>query len=514
MRKTALKIMLLTVIIKVLGFTKDITLSYFFGASNISDAYLVSITIPTVIFEFIGIGITTSYIPIYSTIKKNGNNKDTIKFTNDVINFILVFCTVVVVVSSIILVPIVKMLAPGFEGETLKIAVSFTRIALIGVYFSALVFVFNSYLQLHDNFVIPAFMGIPLNIFIVISIFIGWKINIIFLPIGTIIAIGLQMILTIPYVTKYDYKFGFTTDFYNVNIKKLITMTLPVIIGMCINQINVLVDKIFASSIIEGGISSLAYANKLILFIQGIFAFSVSTAIYPSISRMVVEKNINGLKESFLKAIGYINLLIIPATVGAMVLSEPIIRFLFGRGAFTEYAISITSKSLFFYSIGMIAFSNREILSKVFYSQQDIKIPTINALISLVLNIVLNVILSNTIGIGGLALATSISAIISTSLLFLSLKNKIGSFDIKFLTVSFVKVVIASIIMGIFVKYFYNYMVINSSLGVSLVLSIILGAVVYFLLVFLLKTEIKDSFILVKRKIRKTITNKIKQKEV
>src|SRR5699024_3854161 len=177
-----------------------------------------------------------------------------------------------------------------------------------------------------------------------------------------------------------------------------------------------LVDRTIASRVVEGGITALNYANRLNGFIQGIFVLSISTALYPMISKMAAENNMQGLKKSVAEAISGINLLVIPATVGSMVFAEPVVMLLFGRGAFDSNAISLTTAALFYYSIGMLGFGLREVLSRAFYSLQDTKTPAINAAIAVVINIVLNIVLSKFMGIGGLALATSISAIVCTGL--------------------------------------------------------------------------------------------------
>ena len=114
-----------------------------------------------------------------------------------------------------------------------------------------------------------------------------------------------------------------------------------------------------------------------------------------------------------------------------MIFSEELVGLLFGRGAFTSETIEMTGNALFYYSIGMIAFGLRDILSRVYYALQDTKTPTIKDTVAVVLNIVLNIILSKYLGIGGLALATSISVIVGTGLLFITLKGKIRGYDVK-----------------------------------------------------------------------------------
>lgn len=492
MKKTALLLMIITIISKLVGFARDLTLSYFYGASSITDAYLISITIPSVIFGFIGTGIATGYIPMYSKIEKLEGSNEGNRYTNNLVNILLVLCTILFVFGLIFTVPIVKLFASGFEGETLEMAISFTRVTLVGMYFTGLISVFNGFLQIKGNYAIPALIGFPMNFFTIIAIIISSKGNVLLLSVGTVIATASQLLLVLPFTYKKGYKYKPVFDLKDKHIKNMVNIALPVIIGVSVNQINVLVDRTLASRVAEGGISALNYANRLNGFVMGIFVLSITTALYPIISKMVAEDNMDGLKKSVSEAISGINLLVIPATVGFMIFSEPIIRLLFDRGKFDAQAITMTSGALFFYSLGMIGFGLREVLSRAFYSLQDTKTPAINATIAVLLNIILNIILSRFMGIGGLALATSISAILGTILLYVSLRKKIGSFGMKNLSISFVKIIGASLVMGLIAKLSFNTMKGAVGQNISLVIAIGIGAVVYGVMIYFMKVEEVD----------------------
>ena len=505
MKKTALMLMTIMIITKALGFGRDIILSYFYGVSSISDAYLISLTIPTILLALIGTGIATCYIPMYSSIEKNGSVKLADNFTSNVINFMLIICTFIVIVGSIFTVQLVKIFASGFEGETLNLAVSFTRVIIFAVYFEGIIYVLSGYLQLKNNFFAPAFMSIPLNIIIIVSIIVSTKLSVHFIAVGNIIAMGVQMLYLMPFVYKNGYKYRFILDVKNEDFKKLAILALPVIAGVSVNQINVLIDRTIASQLLVGGISALTYANKLNLFIQGIFVMSIATTFYPMMSRFANENKISNLKKTISEAINIINFLLLPTAVGAMLFAEPIVKLLFGRGAFDLQAISMTSYALFFYSIGMVGVGLREVLSRAFYSLHDTKTPTINAAIAVAINIIGNLVLSKFLGIGGLALATSISAIIGTALLFISLIRKIGSFDISRIMVSFIKFFCASLVMGFIAKILYHYLTPITSGNLALLISVFAGASIYLMIVYLMKIEDVDFFReFVKRKLKKS----------
>lgn len=495
MKKAALLVMIITVISKIVGFVREIVLSYVFGASAITDAYLISQTIPLTIFSFISTGIATGFIPIYSKIQQNDGKHYADKFTSNLSNSLLLLATIIVAFVLAFTQPVVKMFASGFSGETLELAVSFTRITVFGVYFTAVLYIFSGYLRVYEHYLAPALIGFPMNLIVICSLFIGAKTNVFVIAFGSLLAIASQLVVLIPFLRRTSYQHQIVVNVKDKYLKEMFLIALPVIIGTSVNEINVLVDRTLASRIAVGGISALNYARRLNGFVQGLVVVSLTSVMFPMISKMAAAENIKDLKQTVNEAMASMSLLIIPATIGAMVFAEEIVALLFGRGAFTAEAITMTGNALFYYSIGMIAFGLRDVLSRAFYALQDSKTPMINATIGVVLNIALNIILSRYMGIGGLALATSISAIVAVVLLFTSLRRKIGGLGLSNLVKSFTKIGLASVIMGVIARGGYNSL--TQILGQNLALVIIMGmaVLIYGILVYFMRIPEVDQVI-------------------
>ena len=504
MKKTAILLMFLTIISKIMGFAREMTLSFFYGATNVSDAYIISITIPSVIFALVGAGISTGFIPMFSSIERDYGQKEAKRYTNNLINIILVLCTIIVSFVLLFTAPVVKLFAAGFEGETLAMAIRFTRISILGIYFTGVISVFSGFLQIKNNFAVPALIGIPMNIIVILSLFISSKTDIIVLSIGTVLASVSQLIFLIPYIKRQGYKYKFLIDLKDKHIINMARIAIPVIIGVSVNQINVLVDRSLASNVAVGGISALNYANRLNGFVQGLFVMSISTVMYPMISKMAAKEDMDGLEKSIIEAINTISILVIPATVGAMVFNVPIVKLLFGRGAFDPKALAMTSNALFFYAVGMIGFGLREILSRGFYSLKDSKTPMINGVIAVSTNIILNIILSRFLGIGGLALATSISAILGSTLLMISLRKKLNGFSFGKIFFSWIKILGAALVMGLVAKLAFNWLFSPLGENLALLLSIGIGGLVYLaLLPFLKLEEVENMIEMAKNKLKR-----------
>lgn len=505
MKKNTLYLMIITLIISISSFIREIVLSYFFGASSITDAYLLSLTIPTVIFEFITAGLIVAYIPLYNRVESEEGKEKAEEYTNNLVNILMLFVLVVFAIGILMANVIVRFIASGFDEVTLNLAVAFTRISLTGMFFNTLVAVFSGYLQVKGNYVIPALVALPMNIIVIISIYISSGGNIYILAIGTAISFASQLILMVPVLRKKGYKHRFILNFRDKNLKRMLLLVAPIVIGVSVNQINILVDRSIASSVAVGGISALNYAKLLLSFVRNFLVLSVITVSYPILAKMVVENQIQELKKITFKIMNVINLFNLPVSVGLFLLAEPIIRAMFGRGAFDERAVLMTSVSLFFFSFGIIGMGVRDIVARVFYAMHDTKTPLINATIGIVLNIILNIVLSRIMGLAGIALATSIGATFTGILLLISLRRKIGSLNLKSLLHSFVKMLIASLGMGVVVWLTFSYLsVVLYNQYITLAITIGVGAIVYFGLILVMRIEEVDSaFLKAKEKLLK-----------
>lgn len=489
MKKAVYHVMLITIVAKLLGFGREILLSYYFGASGISDAYLISQTIPGTIFQFVGTGLATSFIPVYLKIKMSKGDQRADAFTNTVLSAILVFSTAVILGVCFFTDPLIKIFASGFQGQTLDYAVLFTRIGIFSLYFSAAIYVFTSYLQANESFAMVSFIAIPNSIVVMAAIALGAKWNLLALPIGSLFAVLIQVILLWFSMKKKKYRLKLNWDFRDSYVKEILLLMVPVVVGVSVNQINVLVDRTIASQIAVGGISALMYADSLIMFVQGIFSQSVATVYYPSITKLAEEKEEEKLKEILQEALDSIVFILLPIMAGCIILSKGIVHMLYGRGAFDEQAVALTGTALACYGVGILGYGIREMLSRIFYAYHDTKTPMRNAMIGMGLNIFMNITFSFYMGIGGLALATSLSSVITAVLLYLAVKKRFGNILTGKNKREYGKMSGATLGMGIFVWLFFQAAEKHFGCLAGTVAAVLLGAAIYLVLCKILRVE-------------------------
>ncbi|GIM32919.1 murein biosynthesis integral membrane protein MurJ [Paraclostridium bifermentans] len=508
--KSAFWLMVVTMLSKVLGFGRELVLNYFYGTSAYSDVYIVSMNIPLVVFASIGAAIVTTFIPLYQEALNDKGEKHALKFLNNVMSIVVILSVVLGILGFIFAEPLVKLFAVHYTGEKLILSVKFVRIMIFGVVFIALSNLMTSYLQIKGNFTIPGMIAFPNNIIIIISIILSAVTgNIYILAIGTLIGMIFQFLFQVPFAIKKGYKFKPRIDLKDEYLRRLLILVLPVLIGVAVNQVNTMVDRSLASGLEDGVITALNNANRLNLFVMGLFIATLGAVIYPTLSKLSSENNKEKFAESVANIVNCVNLLVIPASIGAIILATPIVRILFERGAFNDRSTTLTATALVFYSIGMVGFGLRDILDKVFYSLKDTRVPMINGIIAVVLNIVLNMALVKVMGHGGLALATSLSAIMCIFLLFRSLKKKIGYYGQDKIRVTFIKTLIASLVMGVVTYFIYKFLFGILGLGfiqeaISLGVSIAIGGVIYLALIIVFKVEeVNMAIDMIKKKLKR-----------
>lgn len=477
-------LMVATIIAKILGFGRELVLAAGYGTSIYSDAYVTAMNIPQVIFAIIGSTLATVLIPMYMEVNSDEGEEKSLKFINNVFNLVIIACIVLSVLGFMFTEQIVNVFAVGYEGEALQVAINFTRITILGIVFTGLSYVMTSYLQIKNDFIMPGISSVPKNVIIIVSILLSMKYGPYLMIWGTLLGMASEFLFQLPYAIKAGYKYIPTIDIKDKYIKKMAWLIMPVLIGVAVNQVNTLVDRTLASTLPVGTVSALNYSNILTSFVIAIFITSISSVIYPILSQLSSENNKERFTSSVIKSINCVIILVLPITIGTMVLSLPIVRVLFERGAFDVNATYLTSLALAMYSIGMVAYGLRDVLGKIFYSLQDTKTPMVNGVIAMGLNMVMDVIFIKFWGLAGLTLATSLSSIACIILLFRSLKKKIGYFGQDKIIKATVKSFVASLVMGIVAYYSYHYMIRFTHTGgeaefIVLFLAVLLAATVY-----------------------------------
>ncbi|GAA0125283.1 murein biosynthesis integral membrane protein MurJ [Clostridium sp. CTA-19] len=500
--KAATVIMIMTLINKAIGFLRDALVGSAFGTTYQTDAYNIAMNVSDFLFIMIALAITTTFIPILSdTLNKKGK-EEMFDFANNIMNITTLLGIILIILGVIFSPAIVKIMALNADSKTFNLAVNLTRISVVTLVFLIMHSGYTAILQTMDDFLGPTVVGLIFNIPVIVYILFGASGGVYGLTIATVIGAALRALAQIPFLYKHGFRFKPILNLRDKRIKKMLMLILPVIIGASANQINKLVDQTLASGIANGGISALVYGQRVSDVIYATFAVAIITVIFPTMSMAISEDDGAKFKFYMEKGINNMNMILFPCTIGLIVLSTPIITVIFKHGIFDDRSVEMTASALAYYAIGIPFFGLRDIFNKSLYAAQDTKKSTINGIIAVIINIILSLLFIEKLGLKGLALSTSLAAIVATILLFGSVKQKIKNIETKPIFKPTLKIFIASLIMGAIVKLSYDFMYeINMLLAIGI--SIIIGVVIYGLLLKVFKvSEFEEIIIYIKSKIK------------
>jgi len=446
-----------TIISRLLGYLRDILIAIFLGSGPLADAFFVAFRIPNTFRRLFSEGtFNAAFIPSYAAeLSQEKDRSD--KFASSVFNLLILGLFFLVIIIEIFMPAFVFLIAPGFEGDNQKmeIAINLTRITFPFLFFISLASFFSAILNSHNRFAIASAAPIILNIMLISVLFYGRFLNdqlVYYLSYAVTISGVFQLFFLYLFVKKF-YKPKITLKVKIDNkVKVFFKKLLPSIFSSGVTQINILVGTIIAS-FQASAVSYLYYADRIYQINLAIAGVAIGTVILPQLSKYI-QKN---QKEEIIliqnKALELSLFLSIPASIALLIASEQIVSALFGYGSFDEDSVKNSAKALFYFSLGLPAFSLIKVFSSFFFAQHNTKIPFYISLVSVLLNIVISIFYFKSIGFIIIPIATTISSWFNSIVLFIFLKRKnIFVFNQIFIN-RFIKILISSAIMGLFFDF-------------------------------------------------------------
>ncbi|MBE7414919.1 MAG: murein biosynthesis integral membrane protein MurJ [Deltaproteobacteria bacterium] len=447
----------LTAASRVLGYLRDAALAYVFGAGLLADAFFMAFRISNLLRRLVGEGaLTSSFIPIFTDEMSRRDRNALRALASSVFTLFALILAALAIIGIIFSREIVWVMAPGFLSDPGKfeLTVSLTRWMFPYMLFVGLMGIAMGVLNSYRHFTAPALSPVLFNLAIIASIFAiaPYLDSPVYALVAGVLAGGIfQLLLQVPFLGRVGMLPRFSFGFRDSAIRKIFALMGPAAFGIGVYQLNIFVTMWFASGLPEGAVSYLYYAGRLMELPLGVFGVSVTTAVLPSLSEQVTRKDWDGFKGSISFAVRIVNFIMIPATIGLLVLSYPIIELLFMRGEFTSADAAGTATALYFYAFGLVPVAIARILTSVFYSLKDTMTPVWIALIAFLFNAVFCFVLIGPLGHGGLALATTLAALVNCSILFVVLRMKFGRFGVTGMLVSGLKSTGAALVMGVLV---------------------------------------------------------------
>ncbi len=479
-----------SVLSRVVGLVRDNLLAKFFGPGLTLTAYYAAFKIPDFIFNILILGaLSASFIPIFLGLWQNNKNKEAWQTANSVLNFLLIGVVIFLVGAWIFAEPLIHytVMLRGTDAER-ELTVQFVRIMILGVLFFTFSNVFSGILNSFRRFLAYALAPIFYNLGIIIGIV--WLRQIfgdIGLAYGVLLGAGLHFLIQLPAVLKVGWRYHPVFKI-NQSVRQIFRLMLPRSAALGITQINIIVITAIASGLSEKAIPIWNWADNLQHFPINVFGVSLALSAFPVFSGACAVHDEIKFKSVFSENFRRILFFIIPISIIVLLLRAQIVRLVlgsFGGGLFDWEATKLTAQTLGFFSISMFAQASIPLLARAFFAHQNTKTPVIISIITVLLNAALAWWLSGTMGVYGLALAFSISSLISMLLLLSTLRVRVGDLDDKQIINSLFKIICASLVMGLAIqgmKYFMAPLVDMQrfwGIFVQTAASIIFGGIVY-----------------------------------
>ncbi|MEA4986526.1 MAG: murein biosynthesis integral membrane protein MurJ [Anaerovorax sp.] len=488
--QTAVLMAVLTLGSKLLGFIREMVMASGFGTSYVTDAYVLSTAIPTIIFGGLFSAVATAYIPLFSEIIEHRGKKAANLFTSQILNLLFIISIISSIFGFIFSDFIIKICAPGFLGETAQLASFFVKVTFSYVIFTSTASLLDSYLQYKGSFLLPIVSGYMQNIFVIGCIVISALYQYYFLAFGLLIGCFARFLIVFFFAMKKGFHYSLDFHFKN-KAKSILILALPVFIGSYINQINLFVDKSLASQLPEGSASALNYGYLLVGIATGLTISIITTMIYPKLTQARSLGQQRRFEEMICKGVNLILVVALPCTFGGLVYSGTIVQIVYERGAFDSNATVLTQTTFFFYVGGLLFFAFTEFFTRIFYAMRDMQSTLIAGVAAVIVNVILNLILVRYLAHGGLALATSIASACNVTLMYLVFKRKYGEIQLIESWIKLYKIA-GSAIISTGVSYVIYYLLVSTIWMPRMIyfcLAAIIDGIVYIGLLHLFKIE-------------------------
>jgi len=475
-----------TFVSRLFGLIREQVFAFLFGAGFATDAFVAAFRIPNLLRDLFAEGaLSAAFVPVFTDYLVNKDKKEAFRLGNLIVNALVVIISVIVIIGILIAPLIVDLIAPGFgsipgksELTTLLARIMFPFLLLI-----SLAAVAMGMLNSLHRFGVPAFAPVMLNLGMILAgFFISpfFEQRIIGMAIGVLLGGLGQWACQIPSLRKEGYRYKPILSFRDPGVRRIILLMTPAILGLASTQINIFVNTIIASLLPQGSPSYLNYSFRLMHFPLGVFGVAVATVTLPVVATYAAKKDIPNVLSTCASSLRLVFFLTLPSIFFLCVGARPIISVLYQHGRFTFADTIFTSQALIFYAIGLFAYASVRVIAPVFYSFGDTKTPVKVSVLAVAVNIILNLSLMRPLGFKGLALATSLSALVNMFVLMSFLRSRIGPLDLSDLSSHFLKMLGCSAFMGAVLWAF------QKAVPLSLESAPLLNKVLYLLTLFLL----------------------------
>jgi putative peptidoglycan lipid II flippase len=437
---------------RVMGLVREMVASYYFGAAGRINAFTVAFQVPNLIRALVAdAALSSAFVPVFSDLLERGERRRAWRVASSLFWLMLLGLTALSALFILVAPWMIDLF--GNPGSHPELAVGLSRVlfpivALLGVS-GIVVGVLNSY----DHFTVPAVSPIFWNLAIIIGLAIGVPhassvdAKYYVYAVSILIATFVQVLLPMPWLRGLDRgeeRLRVVVDWRDPEVKRVFRLMVPVTLGLGLINVNALIDTWFASRFVNADLAPTAIQKAFLVYMlpQGMFSVAIATVLFPTLARLASRGDLRGVADTVSTGLRQIAFLLAPAAVLSAVLAEPIIRILYQRGHWHPNQTPVVAGALAAFSAGLVFNGAMLMLNRTFFSLQENWLPTAVAVGNLVLNVILDTALYR-FGTWGIPLATAVCNVVSTAILVLVLRRRLGRLDGTLIAASVSRVIVA-----------------------------------------------------------------------
>ncbi len=424
----------MTLVSRILGLVREVVFAGLIGAGYHSDAFRIGFRIPNLLRDLFAEGaLSAAFVPTYARVQKEAGREPAFALANRVLTVLAALLGGVVLVAIVFAWPVVSALAPGFDDQPGKAALTvlLTRIMMPFLLLVSFAAVAMGMLNAEERFGIPALSPALFNVVAIVWAAVLWAMR---LPleqvvlgwaIGTLLGGLAQFLVQVPSLRRLGWRFRLDWAPRDPGLLRVARLMAPATVGLAAVQVNIFVNSIFASHE-PGAVSWLDYAFRLLHLPIGLFGVALGTIATAGLARRAAEGDMEGLRHTLRQSLSMLAYLTVPATVGLMTLGVPVVRLLYERGRFTPADTRATAAALLLYSMGLVGYTGVKVLAPAFYALGRPRVPLLASVSAVGTNLLIVWTSFSTLGFRAIATGTALGSLVNSGLLLVLFQVRVG----------------------------------------------------------------------------------------
>jgi putative peptidoglycan lipid II flippase len=418
---------------RVLGLAREIVAASFFGTSGPASAFTIAFQIPNLVSNlFANAALSAAFVPVFTDLLQQGRKREAFRLASTLFWIILIVLgavTAFFILAAGVIMPLFT--GPKFNPPLDALTAGLSQVLFPVVLLIGLIGLLVGVLQSYEHFTIPAIAPAVWNLVIVVLLVVlhphfhgGYENGdqLYAYAIAILIATFVQMLMVFAALARIDFRLQFSIDWHDPRVRQVFVLMLPVTIGLGIVNLDQLINSVFGTLVSEEAPRAIDNAFRIYMLPQGLFSVAVATVLFPTLSRMAARREVRSMRRAIGIGMRQINLLLIPSSVFILVLTTPIVRLVFERGAFGTKSTDLVSTALFWFAFSLPFGGLNLLLTRVFFAVQRPWIPTRLAALNIIVDIVVSIGLYKPLGISGLIIGTVAANVVMTALQFQRLR--------------------------------------------------------------------------------------------